>query len=179
MNCLKIVALRNFKLRRGDYITRIKTLVHIHYGDTRATFSVHNRPLHRSCSAIGGKERDVQIHTAVLREIKHRLRQNFAVRNYCDKLGIVFRKKRHKGVVLKSFRSKGRYIIFFRKHLNGSGSHNVTASSRLVLTRYDGNHLVSVLYELAKAGHRDFGRAHKHYSHNYFFPFGGLTCTSV
>ena len=71
-----------------DNVACVHFCRHIHRRHTGLVEAVQNRPLHRAAATQTRQNRCVDIHTAQTRNVQNTLRQNFAVGNDSDHIGL-------------------------------------------------------------------------------------------
>jgi len=82
------VVRRDPELLLHQDVAGVEAGVDAHGGDARHCFSMCNRPLDRSCAAIFRQERRVEVDVAERREIEHPLRDDAAVADDDDGVGL-------------------------------------------------------------------------------------------
>ena len=157
----KIIVFANRQACYRQHIARIQTDVHFHNGNAAFGTAVNQHALHRGGAAIGRQQRAVNVDTAVLGEIKHRLGQNFAVGNHHDDIGCQRGKLGIKRAVLQRGGLIDRQTLLQRIHLDGGRGQLISSALGLVGLGNNAHNLLACLAECAQGKECKVGRAHK------------------
>ena len=167
MERAKVIFVRDGTFEFEDHVTRVDPVVHVHRRDTCDGLTFDDGTLDRRGTAVLRQKRTVRIDTAVFRIFQHIRRQDLAVRNDNDEVGIEFLQGFLKCAVLQRLRLPDRNAVFFREHLDRRGDHLHAASLRLIRLGHGADHVHAFLFvHRPQAFRREIRRSHKQHSHS-------------